>query len=53
MARWCLPGKRSASAAAMCSLRAANTACMRWCKKRSQCPARRMPSRGPPAAAAL
>ncbi|ASY84650.1 coat protein [Xanthomonas citri pv. malvacearum] len=43
MARWCPPVNRSASAAATCWSRAANTACMRWCKKRSQCPARRTP----------
>ncbi|TWQ28189.1 coat protein [Xanthomonas vasicola] len=43
MARWCLLANRSASAVVTCWLRVANTACMRWCKKRSQCPARRTP----------
>ncbi|QWN29086.1 coat protein [Xanthomonas phaseoli pv. phaseoli] len=51
MAPWCLQVNRSASAVVTCWSLVANTACMRWCKKRSQCPARRMPLRGPPAAA--
>ncbi|PDM33973.1 coat protein [Xanthomonas vasicola pv. vasculorum] len=43
MARWCRPVNRSVSAADTCWSVVANTAFMRWCKKRSQCPARRTP----------